>query len=101
MQVSEKDPYMKAKVDWRPFHKPIASTEELMESLEPYESRRLTHAEHFDRFRDQEKRYYKNRDEIQREQSYSYNQKRQMETMANPDEASKLQRLKKELGGSR
>lgn len=64
LQVSEKDPYMQPKQDWKPMHQPIASTEELMESLEPYDSRKLSNLEAVDRFRDQEKRYYKSRDEI-------------------------------------
>ena len=43
MQVSSKDPYMnKPKRVWQSFHKPVASTNEIMESLEPYESRKKT-----------------------------------------------------------
>ena len=43
MQVSERDPFMhKPKQAWRGFHKPVASTNELMASLEPYEARRKT-----------------------------------------------------------
>lgn len=43
MQVSEKDPFMnKPKPVWRGFHKPIASTNELMATLKPYETRRPT-----------------------------------------------------------
>ena len=41
MQVSELDPFMnKPKAKWNGFHKPIASTEEIMEQLEPYETRK-------------------------------------------------------------
>ena len=44
MKVSEKDPFMnKPKQIWRGFHKPIASTKELMASLEPYDARKKTH----------------------------------------------------------
>ena len=59
MQISDKDPFMnKTKVQWRPFHQPIASTNELMASLEPYETRKMTEAPILERFQDQEKRYY-------------------------------------------
>lgn len=45
MKVSDKDPFMnKPKSLWKGFHAPIASTSEIMESLEPYETRRLTEA---------------------------------------------------------
>ena len=41
MQVSENDPFMnKPKAKWHNFHKPVASTEEIMEQLEPYETRK-------------------------------------------------------------
>ena len=72
MQVSAKDPFMhKPKVVWQGFHKPIASTEEIMESLEPYETRRQTDGENLIRFQDQEERYY--RDEQEAKQLASQN----------------------------
>ena len=53
LQISEKDPFMnKPKQVWRGFHGPIASTEQIMSSLEPYETRKSTEAEVMDRFRD-------------------------------------------------
>ena len=53
MQVSEKDPFMhKPKPVWKPLHKPIASTSEIMESLEPYETRKQTEGTQFERFTD-------------------------------------------------
>ena len=43
MQVSPQDPFMnKPKQPWKGFHGAIASTSEIMESLEPYETRKLT-----------------------------------------------------------
>jgi len=60
-KISELDPFMnKPKSIWQPFHRPIASTEEIMESLEPYETRKKTDRSYLDRFTDQEKRYYTN-----------------------------------------
>ena len=51
MQVSEKDPFMnKPKTKWHGFHNPIASTEEIMESLEPYETRTKTDLKSMKRF---------------------------------------------------
>ena len=65
LKVSEKDPFMnKPKSLWKGFHKPIASTTEIMESLEPYETRKLTQAQTMDRFTDQERRYYRDEEEI-------------------------------------
>ena len=41
MQVSENNPFMnKPAKKWRGFHKPVASTEEIMEQIEPYETRK-------------------------------------------------------------
>ena len=41
LQISEKDPFMnKPKPVWRGFHKPPTTTGEIMESLEPYETRK-------------------------------------------------------------
>ena len=65
MQVSEKDPFMnKPKTIWRGFHKPISSTNELMASLEPWETRKMTEGGIMERYQDQEKRYYRNDEEI-------------------------------------
>ena len=61
LQITDKDPFMhKAMPVWRGFHRPVASTEEIMESLEPYETRKSTNPNQMDRFRDQERRYYVN-----------------------------------------
>ena len=65
MVISDKDPFMhKPKPIWKPTHKPIASTEEIMESLEPYETRRQTEGHFVERFTDQERRYYRDEEEI-------------------------------------
>ena len=65
LKVSEKDPFMnKPKQNWTGFHRPIASTTEIMESLEPYETRKMTEANTMERFTDQEKRYYNDEEEI-------------------------------------
>ena len=78
MKVSERDPFMnKPKQIWRGFHRPIASTEELMESLEPYETRRQTEGPCFERFTDQDRRYYCPAEKEKRQSSENLNQKRQ------------------------
>lgn len=74
MQVSAKDPFMnKPKVPWQAFHKPIASTEEIMESLEPYETRKQTDGLNLIRFQDQEERYYRDEQEAQQLASQNLN----------------------------
>lgn len=74
IQITDKDPFMhKPKPIWRGFHRPIASTEELMESLEPYETRKSTNPAVMDRFRDQERRYYVNHEEIEKKQQLKLN----------------------------
>ena len=74
MQISGKDPFMgKPKQVWRSFHRPIATTEEIMESLEPYETRKITEGHFMDRFTDQERRYYRDEEEMQRNQSINNN----------------------------
>ena len=61
IKISDKDLFMnKPKTLWQPFHKPIACTEDILESLEPYETRKITDLSFLDRFTDQEKRYYTN-----------------------------------------
>ena len=90
----------KPKQIWKPFHKPIASTDEVMSSLEPYETRKMTEAPYFNRFTDQEKRYYVEHEEKERLQA-SLNQKRQMQTLSNPEEAIKINRLRHELSDSK
>ena len=53
MQISSKDPFMnKPKRIWQNFHKPVASTSEIMESLEPYETRKQTENQSLQRFVD-------------------------------------------------
>ena len=53
MQISAKDPFMnKPKTIWKNFHKPVASTSEIMESLEPYETRKQTEGQFMQRFID-------------------------------------------------
>ena len=60
MHVSPKDPFMnKQKRIWKNFHKAVASTNEIMESLEPYETRKQTKTQYMQRFIDQDKRYYR------------------------------------------
>jgi hypothetical protein len=74
MKVSEKDPFMnKSKQIWRGFHRPIASTEEIMESLEPYETRKVTQIASLERFIDQDKRYYTHNEQLHRERSMNFN----------------------------
>ena len=74
MQVSAKDPFMnKPKATWQGFHKPVASTEEIMESLEPYETRRQTDGFNLIRFQDQEERYYRDEQEAQQLASQNLN----------------------------
>lgn len=90
----------KPKPIWRAIHKPIATTAELMGSLEPYETRKHTIGTEFGRFTDQERRYYHVTEEMKRNASFNNNQKRQNEMMANPDEAIKIHRLRKELSRS-
>lgn len=91
----------KPKPVWKGVHAPAVTTDELMQTLQPYESRRQTSSDWMNRFQDQERRYYRNEEEMFRQQSQNVNQKRQMETLANPDEAVKINRLKKELSTSR
>ena len=51
--VSDKDPFMnKPRVFWKAMHPPVASTEELMQSLEPYETRKVTDKDWMRRFND-------------------------------------------------
>ena len=65
MSISEKDPFMnKPKPVWKPFHKPIATTDELMGSLEPYDSRKRVETSYLERFTDQERRYYRPEEEV-------------------------------------
>ena len=54
-----------------------------------------------ERYQDQEKRFYRNEEEIQRKAQQNVNQKRQMETLADPLEANKISMLQEELSGSR
>ena len=56
----------KPKQAWRSFHRPVATTDEIMESLEPYETRKQTEGVFMDRFTDQERRYYRDEEEMQR-----------------------------------
>lgn len=59
---SERDPFMnKPKQVWRGIHRPPTNTEELMQHLEPYETRKKTEADSMERFRDQDRRYYADR----------------------------------------
>lgn len=53
------------------------------------------------RFTDQERRYYRDEEEIQRNQQLKQSQKKQIEAMSNPEEAEKIGRMRKELSGSR
>ena len=65
MQVSDKDPFMnKPKQIWKATHQPAPTTEELMSSLEPYETRKPTSGSEFVRFTDQERRYYQETEEM-------------------------------------
>ena len=54
----------KPKQAWRSFHRPVATTDEIMESLEPYETRKQTEGVFMDRFTDQERRYYRDEEEM-------------------------------------
>ena len=91
----------KPKPIWRAVHRPIATTEELMESLEPYETRKHTETNWFERFTDQERRYYQETEEMKRKASFNHNTKRQQQAMSDPLEAVKINRLRKELSNSR
>lgn len=102
MKVSEKDPFMnKPKQIWKATHHPAVTTAELMGSLEPYETRKPTTSNEFIRFTDQDRRYYHETEEMKRNASFNNNQKRQHLTMSNPDEALKINRLRKELSQSK
>jgi hypothetical protein len=101
LHVSDKDPFMnRPRVFWRAMHRPVASTSEIMQSLEPYETRRATENGWNLRFNDQEMRYYRNEEEIKRNANINQNQKKQIEALSNPEEANKINRLKKELSTS-
>ena len=53
MTVSDKDPFMnKPKTIWKAMHRPAPSTDELMSSLEPYETRKMTEGDWGQRFND-------------------------------------------------
>jgi len=82
MAVSDKDPFMnKPKQPWRATHAPTATTNELMGSLEPYETRVPTQNNEFIRYTDQDRRYYHETEEMKRNASFNNNQKRQHMTM--------------------
>ena len=72
-----------------------------MESLEPYETRKYTETNWFERFTDQERRYYQETEEMKRKASFNHNTKRQQKAMSDPSEAVKINRLRKELSNSR
>ena len=72
-----------------------------MESLEPYETRKPTEGNWFERFTDQERRYYNETEEMKRKASFNINQKKQLQAMADPNEAVKINRLRKELSRSK
>jgi len=63
----------KPKPVWRAIHKPIATTEDLMASLEPYETRKHTQGSEFVRFTDQDRRYYHESEEMKRNASFNNN----------------------------
>ena len=103
MQVSVRDPFMnKPKPVWRAIHKPPTTTKEIMESIEPYETRRQTDIKLMARFKDQEKRYYKpdTKEVKKRMEMIKENKRRQKETLANSEEVEKLNRVKAELESS-
>ena len=55
LKVSERDPFMnKPKKVWQSFHRPVARTSEILETLEPHETRRATIDPTLGRFADQE-----------------------------------------------
>ena len=72
-----------------------------MESLEPYETRKPTETNWFERFTDQERRYYQETEEMKRKASFNHNSKRQQQALSDPQEAVKINRLRKELSRSK
>lgn len=79
------------------------NTEELLESLEPYESRKFTDKDVVKRMCDLEARFYKSKEETERENSIIKNMKRKRhnEARSNKEEAAKLYRLNVELSRSK
>ena len=101
LQISDKDPFMGAKPKWAMKHAGPFNTIQLMENLQPYDTREHTNQELVKSMCDQESRFYRQDERSEREIEMNSKRKKTLLLEGNIEEAIKLRRLKKELNGSR
>jgi hypothetical protein len=94
---------MGSKPAFQPIHLQPYTTTELMERLEPYQSRKMTDQELVKKMCDQEKRFYKTKEQAESEHAQVLNMRRKKHAQAwsDKEEAAKLMRLESELSQSK
>ena len=102
LQISKNDPFMGARPKWETKHSGVFNTVQLMENLQPYQTREHSNVELIKSMCDQERRFYQNDFEAQQREANKFAKRQKtLRLIDNYTEQDKLKRLSKDLGGSR